>query len=102
MARLHGKRWLASATDPLGTRLRPSFPTQAEAERWEEEARRAIAEGRPIPAPETGKAEGRQGARNLDTLGALFDHVKRTKWAGMRSASDAIRNGRHVVERVGA
>lgn len=29
MARLHGKRWLASATDPSGTRLRPSFLNQA-------------------------------------------------------------------------
>lgn len=101
MARLHGKRWLASATDPSGTRLRPTFPTQSEAERWEEEARRAIAEGRPIPTPATGKADGRQGSRNLDTLGALFDHVKRTKWAGMRSASDAIRNGQHVVDYFG-
>jgi integrase len=81
--------------------MRPSFPTVKEAEDWEAEARAAVEAGRPIPTPGTGKAQGKTGPRSLATLGALFEHVKRTEWEHLRSARTALVNGRDVVNYFG-
>lgn len=102
MARKHGRRWLADVRTEEGKRLRPSFPTEAEAEAWEAAARDAVAKGKPIPDPAIGKGKGRSGPRTLHTLGALFEHVCRTEWNHLRSAKTATINGRDVVNYFGA
>lgn len=101
MARLHGKRWLADVRTPDGERLRPSFATEKEADNWEAEAKLAVEQGRPIPPPKTGKGRGRQGPRNIATLGALFEHVRLSEWQHRRSAYTLIHNARDVVNYFG-
>jgi integrase len=93
MARKRGNKWMADVRLPDGTRARPTFDTEAQADAWEANARLAVAEGRPLPPVATGKV----GNRDLSTLGSLFEHTKRTHWASQKSASTLIRQGQFVV-----
>ncbi|RWO57070.1 site-specific integrase [Mesorhizobium sp.] len=97
MARKRGNKWQASVTDANGKRHRPAFDTESQAVAWEGAAKLAVDEGRPLPPIATGKA----GNRDLALLGSLFTHVKRTHWAGMRSASTSNTNAKTVVEYFG-
>ncbi|ESY41881.1 integrase [Mesorhizobium sp. LNJC384A00] len=97
MARKRGNKWQASVTDANGKRHRPAFDTEAQAVAWEGAANLAVDEGRALPPISTGKA----GNRDLALLGSLFEHVKRTHWAGMKSASTANLNAKTVVEYFG-
>jgi integrase len=100
MARKHGRRWLADVRTETGERLRPSFPTQHEAEDWEDKARSAIAAGRPLPDQKVPKG-GAKSASKLGTIGGLFEFVKATEWDHLRSAETAIKNGQDVVNYFG-
>lgn len=97
MARQRGSQWQASVTDSEGNRHRPAFPTEAKAVAWEQAARAAILEGRPIPPTATGVVNN----VSLTELGSLFSHVKRTHWTGLKSAETLIRNGQDVVDYFG-
>lgn len=101
MAQKRGQRWLANIRTEDGTRLRPSFPTQKAAEDWENEAKQAVIDGKPLPPVKSGKAPGREGPRTLSTLGDLFDHVRRTEWDALKSSETAIKNGSDVVDYFG-
>ncbi len=83
--------------DADGERLRPTFTTQKAAEDWEAAARAAVAAGRPLPDPKVAFTKGKAGS-TLDTLGGLFDHVKRSEWTNIRSAETAQKNGLDVVD----
>lgn len=98
MARLRGRRWQADVRGSDGERHRPTFSTQRAAEEWEEDARIAVLEGRPIPDAKTGLAKGKSAPSALHTLGGLFDHVAKSEWTNIRSAKTAQLNGRHVVD----
>jgi len=99
MARMRGRRWQGDVTAADGTRLRPTFATEAAAIQWEDESRDAVLLGKPIPkALEMPRAEA---ARDLSRLGVLYDFVCRTEWDAMRAAADLKRNGLHVVEYFG-
>lgn len=102
MARQHGKRWLADVRLPDGLRLRPSFPTEAAADDWQERAKEAVAMGKPVPNTAPAKAPGRTGPRTVSTLGEIFDYVVKSEWSGLKSASTAILNGRDVVNFFGS
>ena len=101
MARLRGKRWQADFRAPDGSRLRPTFDNQHDAEAWEAAARAAAEAGRPIPSASTQGAKKRPGGGDLSTIGRLFDHVCRAEWNHRKSAATAIRNGQDVVDYFG-
>jgi integrase len=97
MARKRGNKWQASVTDANGKRHRPAFDTEAQAVAWEGAANLAVQEGRALPPIATGKV----GNRDLALLGSLFEHVKRTHWAGMKSEATAVVNAKTVVDHFG-
>jgi integrase len=81
-----------------GVRHRESFPTQAEAEAWELEARAALKMGRPLPTPKTQRSAT---GGSLAMLGGLFDYVEREHWRNnpkITSPETAVRCAREVVE----
>lgn len=100
MARLRGKRWQADVRLAGGGRLRPTFPTKAQAEAWEAQARLAIEQGKPLPEARTASRPG-STARDLTNLGNLFDHVCRTEWDTMRAARTLKINGQAAVDHFG-
>lgn len=99
MAKLRGKKWMVSLTLPDGTRLRPTFQTKDEAEKWERGAREAREAGKPIPPVPTAGADARASLR---TLGGLYTFVARTEWAALKHPLTASRNGESVVKYFGA
>jgi len=101
MARLRGKRWMADVRAPNGERLRPTFAQQSDADAWEEEARLAILDGRPIPDPKSGLAPGKSAPGKLHSLGGLFEHVVASEWRGTRGEKTATLNAQHVVDYFG-
>lgn len=98
MARQRGTQWQASVTDSEGNRHRPAFPTEAKAVAWEEAARAAVKDGRPLPPVATGHVNNVR----LTELGPLFNHVKRTHWGSLRSGPTLSANGQDVVNYFGA
>ena len=101
MATQRNGKWRGSIQPPDAPRVRYTFDTQAEAEAWEEKAREAVADGRPIPTPRHEGAELRPKGGRLTTLGPLFDHVCRTHWAGTRGEYERKKSARLVVEYFG-
>ena len=81
-----------------GKRYRRSFRDQAEAIRWEAEARLAILENR---QPDMGSL-ARVAEGQPRTLGELRDYVERRHWAGTRSERTTMINADNVVEILGA
>lgn len=100
MARKRGNRYQADFTHPDGSRERPSFENEQAANAWEAAAALAAHEGKPIPSPDDFR-RGPSGGAELTTLGNLFDHVSKTRWAKLRSAAHATRNGKTAVEYFG-
>ncbi|MGE3366030.1 MAG: hypothetical protein AB7I34_21590, partial [Rhizobiaceae bacterium] len=98
MARKRGNQWQVSVTDASGQRHRKAFSSEARACEWEEKARRAIADGRPLPPTATGRVNN----VSLVELGPLFSHVKRTHWQSLKSGETLSRNGQEVVDYFGA
>lgn len=106
MVQQRGKRWQANVRLADGSRKRPYFDTKNEAAAWEATARLAIERGELFPAgrakrkAEPSQVEG-TGRRNLTSLGGIFEHVKRSEWAAMKSADTLIRNGKQVCDYFG-
>jgi integrase len=99
MARHRGNLWQADIRTAEGNRLRPTFKTESEATAWEEAARAAVLDGRPLP-PTKNTSRG-TGSRDLSLLGNLFDHVARTEWSTMKAAVTLKRNGLVCVDHFG-
>ena len=95
--RQKGRRFM---TDVMvhGVRYRASFASRTEAEQYERDIAHAVASGRDIPQPKTTRTST---GGNLDTLGRLFEHVRRTHWHKMSGSSGAISCARHVVKVIG-
>lgn len=70
-----------------GTRYRDfGFPTEADAQAWELDARSALLRGQPIPKPRHVVAE----ARAEHSIGALVRHVAKVHWASKKAAKGLI------------
>lgn len=69
-----------------GTRYRETFDTHSEAEGWELQSRLNLRMGKPLPGVNNGRTD--TGAK-LETLGALFEHVKRTHWGTLGNAKSS-------------
>ena len=100
MARKRGKFWQADVRLPDGQRKRASFATQAEAEAFEATTRLDVQLGRPLPASTV--APGSRMASRLETMGALFEHVRDTVWQHQKAAASSILNGRDVMRYFGS
>lgn len=87
-----GNSWQASVTKQ-GQRYRLSFPTRVEAERWEAEAKAAIARG---DYPDMGTSD--VGVRIL-TLKDLYDHTCKHRWRN--KSKSLFTNGKAVLEVLG-
>ncbi|CAA2141634.1 site-specific integrase [Hyphomicrobium sp. ghe19] len=96
-ARQRGNSWMADFMWK-GTRHREPFDTEAEAKKWEEEARFRLGRGEPLPPAKNKRTE--TGAK-LETLQQMFDHVKRTQWASMESSRHLIKNGLDIITLLG-
>ncbi|WP_217363649.1 hypothetical protein, partial [Marinobacterium sp. xm-v-242] len=85
MARRRGNSWQGSLKTPEKYH-RYSFPTQAAAEEWEQEARQAVKEGLPVPDP-TVITDGHPSLR------AFYDRYAKTIWPNnnLRSQSASQR-----------
>lgn len=90
MARLRGSKWQADVKLSDGSRARPTFNSEVEAEAWEGAARLAVAQGKPVP---TG-AVLTSTTSKLDNLGALYDYVVRTHWSNLASGDHLAANAR--------
>lgn len=101
MARKRGNRYISDVRAADGQRFRLSFPTLEAATEWEQEARKAVVEGRPIPNPQSGPTPLREGPKHLQTLGGLFDFVAKTDWKGMKSEKTALLNAKTVLDYFG-
>lgn len=101
MARLRNNRWLGDVRTPDGMRHRLSFATQEQAEAWENFIRSAAYVGRPLPKPYAAIAGVRPGSEKLATLGPLYDHVKKTRWAGTKGEYERCKSALRAVEYFG-
>lgn len=86
-ARRKGRSWVADFT-VAGVRYREfGFPSEAEAEAWELEARAALKRGKEMPsAPSDARASGVAG---ITTIQDLYDHVVKIRWSNMKTTSSA-------------
>lgn len=100
MARKRGNLWQADVRTPEGNRLRPTFKTKEAAEAWESATKLAIQEGKPYDAK--APLPRRRAHRDLSLLGTLFDFTKKTEWDGQKAGETLARNGRIVMNHLGA
>lgn len=77
-----------------GERFRRQFPTNAEAESWEAQAKAALLRGE---LPDMGDGESRAPA----TLEALRDLTYRLKWANHKAADAALMNANICIRDIG-
>jgi hypothetical protein len=77
--RARGGRWQADFM-VVGTRHRETFDSEADAIRWEANAKASIMEGKPLPPARNGRAEG----KSIATLGALLDYCEKNHWAQLK------------------
>lgn len=87
MARKYGRRWQADIRLKDGTRLRPTFLTEAAAFSWESKAKEAVQSGKQIPSLKNNVST------DLSLLGNLYTFVCRTEWDNCRAAPALKRNG---------
>lgn len=81
-----------------GVRYREPFSSYEEAERWERDARAALKDGKPVPRPKNGRTD--TGAK-LQTLGALYSHVRVAHWDHTKGGHTAVLNAEKCIEYLG-
>lgn len=87
--RLKGNNWYADFTIG-GTRYREfGFTRPQDAEAWEAKAREAVKKGKPLP-PAPANVRPATGVTAIHTIGGLFDHVVKIRWASMKSQASAM------------
>lgn len=79
MARRRGRKWQADVREGT-TRHRPTFNTKHEAEAWEEDARRCISRGLPIPLPHS----------TVPTLGAYVERCLSVVWGNVKARDTKV------------
>jgi integrase len=77
--RPRGAKWQADFM-AVGTRYRETFDSEADAIRWEANAKASLLEGKPFPPARNGRAEG----KSIATLGALLDYCEKNHWAQLK------------------
>jgi hypothetical protein len=77
--RARGGKWQADFM-VAGTRYRETFDSEADAIRWEANAKASLMEGKPLPPARNGRAEG----KTIATLGALLDYCEKNHWEKLK------------------
>lgn len=78
-----------------GVRHRHTFETASAAVQWQEDAKHAAKQGRPIPEPST---KVTQGGGRLETIRHIYDLVVRDNWSMKKSGQALSLNGKLFVE----
>lgn len=101
--RPRGGSWQADVTTAEGQRIRATFKTQADALRWEAEAKIAVVEGRALPEAKASKGASATSEATLETVKRLLlEAPPPIGWRGRKAEVWAGRNADAAVAFFGA